>query len=261
MKALIAYDGSLNSKKALEYGIRKVKETGGQLIVLHVFNSGLFIGYDASPNAERMARIESARFVEDARSMLDGTGPGLRSEIVVMEGNPADEVVRYAVAEHVDIIFAPPSGKAIVKNSPCPVSIVPGCILVPLDNTDVSTHTLERIRQEAKETASKVILLGIVPVHIYTKWEKKELEKVKHDTSVVLKKVKKWLNENDTQTTEILRSGYPDEEITRVAGDHPVTMIVIPAEGNEPSELTKAAAILSDRESGPANRSFVLVTP
>ncbi|HYA31823.1 MAG TPA: hypothetical protein VED67_03615, partial [Thermodesulfovibrionales bacterium] len=81
------------------------------------------------------------------------------------------------------------------------------------------------------------------------------------DTSVVLKKVKQWLNENDTQTTEMLRSGYPDEEISRVASDHTLTMIIIPAEGNEPSELTKAAAILSDRESGPANRSFVLVTP
>jgi len=258
MKALVAYDGSLNSKRALRYGIRKVKDTDGELIVLHVFNSSMFIGYDASPAAEKMARIESARFVEDARNILDATGPGIRSSIVVEEGNPIDEVVRYAAAEHVDIIFSPPGLKAIAKKPPCPVSIIPGCILVPLDSTDIPAQTLERIGEEAKATGSKVLLLGIVPIHIYSKWEKQALEKVKRETSVLLKRVKKSLNEKEVETKEIIRSGYPDEEIAKVADDYPISMILMPSGGNEPSELSKAATILSDSESGLTNKVILV---
>jgi nucleotide-binding universal stress UspA family protein len=259
MKALVAYDGSLNSKTALRYGIQKVKDSGGELIVLHVFNSSVFIGYDSSPSAEKIARIESARYVEDARNTLERSGPEIRSRIVVEEGNPVDEIVRYATSEHVDIIFSPPGYKAIVKNSPCPVSIMPGYIIVPLDDTDISALTLDRIGKEAKATGSRVILLGIVPVHIYGKWEKQELEKVKRETSVLLKRVKKLLGEKEVETKEIIRSGYPDEEIAKVADDYPVSMIIMPAGANEPSELSKAAAILSDSESGLTNKPLVLV--
>ncbi len=258
MKALVAYDGSLDSKKVLEYVIRKVRDNGGELIVIHVFNSNLFIGYDSSPDAEGMARIESARFVEDAKKILESSGAGMRSRIVVEEGNPADEIIRFAAEENVEIIFSPPGYRTIVKNSPCPVSVIPGWILVPLDSTDVPASTLEMIREEAKATASKVILLGVVPIHIYSKSEKQELERVRRETSELLKKVKKLLNEKEVETKEIIRSGYPDEEIIRVADSHPLSMIILPAEANEPSELSKAAAILSDR-GGLSNKPLVLL--
>jgi nucleotide-binding universal stress UspA family protein len=259
MKALVVYDGSLNSRTALKYGIQKVKDAGGELIVLHVFNSSMFIGYDATPDAEKMARVESARYVEDARNILEETGAGTPSRIVIEEGNPVDEIIRYATAEYVDIIFSPPSCRAIAKNAPCPVSIIPGYILVPLDNTDITAAALQRITEEAKATGSKVILLGIVPIHIYSKWEKKELEKVKRETAVLLKRVKKLLDEKQVETKETIRSGYPDEEIAKVADDYPLSMIIVPAGGNEPSELSKAAAILSDSESGLTNNPLILL--
>lgn len=258
MKALVAYDGSLNSKTALKYGIQKVAEKGGEIVALHVFNRGMFIDYDAGPGAEQMARIESARYVEDARRILEGAGD-IMSRIIVEEGDPAEEIIRLANAESADIIFSPPAYRSIVKNAPCPVSIIPGNVLVPLDNTDVPAATLDRISEEVKATGSKVILLGIVPIHIYSKWEKTELEKIKRETSVLMKRVKKKLNEKHVETKEIIRSGYPDEEIIGVADEYPISMIIMPAEANEPSELSKAAAILSDRESAVTNKPLVLV--
>ncbi len=260
MKALVAYDGSLNSKTSLKYGIRKVKEKGGELIVLYVFNRSMFIDYDAGPGAEQLARIESARHVEEARSILEGAGD-TKSRIVVEEGNPPEEILRLATEENADVIFSPPRYRSIVKSAPCPVSIIPGNILVPLDNTDVSPAALDLISEEVKATGSKVILLGIVPIHIYSKWEKAEVEKIKRQTSVLLRQVKKNLNERRVETKEIIRSGYPDEEILKIADEYPVSMIIMPAGGNEPSELSKAAAILSDREAGITNKPLVLVHP
>ncbi len=260
MKALVAYDGSLNSKTALKYGIQKVREQGGELLVLHVFNANMFVDYDAGPGAEQMARIESARYVEDARRVLERAAD-TKSRIVVEDGDPAEEIVKLAGAENADIIFSPPRYKSIVKSAPCPVSIIPGNILVPLDNTDVPPATLDLISEEVKATGSAVILLGIVPIHIYSAGEKTELEKVKRQTSVLVKQVKKNLTERQVETKEVIRSGYPDEEILRVADGYSVSMIIMPAGGNEPSELSKAAAILSDREPGVTNKPLVLVHP
>ena len=56
MKILMIYDGTLQSKTALTYGIGKVRERGGELIVLQVFQSSLFVDYDAGPMAEERAR-------------------------------------------------------------------------------------------------------------------------------------------------------------------------------------------------------------
>lgn len=258
MKALVAYDGSLNSKTALKYGLQKMNKLGGEVVVLHVFNRSMFIDYDGGPGAERMARIESARHIEDARRILEEAG-NTASRIMVEEGSPRDEIVRIARAENVDIIYCPPAYRSISGTAPCPVSVIPANILVPLDNTDISPDRMEQIISEAKATGSAVILLGIIPIHIYSKWEEAELNKVGRETSLLMKRTKKILNEHRIETKEIVRSGYPDEEILKVADDYPITMIILPPGGNEPSELSKAAVILSDRESGVAGRPFVLM--
>ncbi len=259
MKILVAYDGSINSKTALKYGIRRTMEAGGELIVLHVFNSGVFVGYDSSPKAEKMARIESARYVEDARRILEEAAGGILSRIVVEEGNPPEEILRFAVHANVDMIFCPPSYKSIVRNAPCPVSIIPGYLLLPLDNTDVSATTIDRVVKEARATNSKVLLVGILPVHLYNKWEKGEIKEVEKGTSAQMKHVRKSLDELKIETKELMRKGYPDQEIVKVANEYPVSMIIMPAGGNEPSELNKAAAILSEEDPEMINKPLLLL--
>ncbi len=56
MKMLVAYDGTLNSREALCFGLAKAKETGARLAVLSVFDSGQFVDYGAGPNAVEAAR-------------------------------------------------------------------------------------------------------------------------------------------------------------------------------------------------------------
>ena len=133
-----------------------------------------------------------------------------------------------------------------MKNAAVPVRLVPGTILVPVDNSDTLLADMDRIIDEAKSTGSKILLLGIVPVHLYSVEEKKELEQVKKGTVATIKKIKSVLSEQGLDVSEAIRSGYPDEEILKVAEECTASLIMLPAGGKTPSELTKAASILLD---------------
>ena len=159
-----------------------------------------------------------------------------------------------------DLIIVPPRYKSVVKKAPCPVSIMPGNILLPVDNTDSCLTILEKVAKEATETASKVIVLGIVPIHLYSRGEKKEIERIRKETETAVKKVKKLLVNSGIETKDIMRSGYPDVEIVKVADEYPVTMIMVSENGDTPSELGKAANIIID-DSENLKKPVLLVTP
>ncbi len=115
MKIMVAYDGTLQAKEALVYGMEKAREKGGEVVALHVFNSGMFIDYDAHVDAEAMARQESARFVEEAKSLIREKGNGVRASLFTAEGNPAEEVISFAKEKKVDLLLCPPKFKAIIS--------------------------------------------------------------------------------------------------------------------------------------------------
>ncbi len=246
MKVLTLYDGTIQSKTALQYGINKVKEKGGELIVLHVFPSALFIDYDAGPKAQEIARAESKKHLLDAENVIREAGKGVPIHLVTEEGDPEEELLRVAGDEKPDIILATPRYKAVTKKTQHPVYIMPGTVLVPVDNSEALVADAGEIAREAKASGSKVLLLGVVPVHLYGTEEKRELDQVKKTTVAAVKKIKKALNNENVNAEEIIRSGYPDEEILKAADEHAVSLIMLPAGGKTPSELAKAAAILLD---------------
>ena len=115
MKIMVAYDGTLQSKEALVYGIDKAREKGGEVVALHVFNSNLFVDYDANVDAEAMARRESARFVEEARAIIREKGAGVRTSLFTTEGNPEDEVISFVKAKKADVLLCTPKFKGIIN--------------------------------------------------------------------------------------------------------------------------------------------------
>ncbi len=115
MKVLVAYDGTLQSKDALRYGIEKVREKGGEVIVLNVFNSSMFVDYDASPRAEELARQESARYVEDAKRLIRESGGDVRTSIFTGEGDSDDDILLFAKERFVDMLLCPPKQKALIE--------------------------------------------------------------------------------------------------------------------------------------------------
>ena len=66
MKVLVEYDGTLQAKEALKYGVEKVKEKGGEVVAFQVFNSSMFVDYDVF-GAEDEGRAEALRFAEEAK--------------------------------------------------------------------------------------------------------------------------------------------------------------------------------------------------
>lgn len=246
MKILTVYDGTLQSKTAIKYGLGKVKERGGELIVLQVFQSSLFVDYGAGPKAEEMARAEAKQYHRDAVNIIAENGQDVRTRIMTEEGDPEEEILRVAAGESVDLVLAPPRYKGIIKTSPCPVYVMPGTILLPVDNSERLIADLGYIVNEAKATGSKIAILGLVPVHLYGAEEKHELELVRKSTDEEVKKIKKALREQGIEATETVRSGYPDEEILKAAEEYAVSLIMLPEGGKTPSELAKAAVILLD---------------
>ena len=115
MKIMVAYDGTLQAKEALVYGMDKVREKGGEVVALYVFNNNMFIDYDASVDAEAMARRESARFVEEAKSLIREKGKGVNASLFTMDGNPEEEVVSFAKAQKADVLLCPPKFKTIIS--------------------------------------------------------------------------------------------------------------------------------------------------
>ena len=124
MKVLVAFDGTLASKDALIYGIRKVREYRGELIALHVFPSYLFVDYDEGTRASEIARKEALRRVEEASDIIREIGTDIRASVDFTEGIEQDEILRYAKIEDVDLIVAPPSLDMLVEKACCLTDIV-----------------------------------------------------------------------------------------------------------------------------------------
>jgi nucleotide-binding universal stress UspA family protein len=115
MKIMVAYDGTLQAKGALMYGLEKAREIGGEVLALHVFNNSMFIDYDASMDAEAMARQESARFVEEAKTLQREKGNDVRKRLFTTDGNPEEVVINFAKEKRADVLLCPPKFAAIIN--------------------------------------------------------------------------------------------------------------------------------------------------
>ena len=115
MKIMVAYDGTLQSKEALVYGMDKVREKGGELVALHVFNSDLFVDYDATVEARDLARAEASRFVDEAKEIIREKGKGVKASLYSTDGNPEEEMIGFAKAEKVDVLLCPPKFRSIIS--------------------------------------------------------------------------------------------------------------------------------------------------
>jgi nucleotide-binding universal stress UspA family protein len=111
---MVAYDGTLQAKEALAYGIEKARAKGGEVVALQVFNSPLFVDYDATVNAQGAARAEAAKFMEEAKTIIREKGKGVKASFYTSEGSPEEEVISFAKAEQVDVLLCPPKFKTII---------------------------------------------------------------------------------------------------------------------------------------------------
>ena len=114
MKIMVAYDGTLQAKEALVYGMDKAREKGGEVVALHVFDNGMFLDYDVM-DAEAIARRDAARFVEEARILIREKADGVRASLFTTEGDPEEAMISFAKERRADVLLCPPSFKGIIS--------------------------------------------------------------------------------------------------------------------------------------------------
>lgn len=115
MKIMVAYDGTLQAKEALVYSMDKAREKGGEVVALHVFNNGMFIDYDATVDAQSVAKAEAEQYINEAKALIREKGKGVKASLFSTEGNPTEVVISFAKAEKVDVLLCPPRFTKIIN--------------------------------------------------------------------------------------------------------------------------------------------------
>jgi nucleotide-binding universal stress UspA family protein len=118
-KIMIATDGSACSKLAADKGIEFARLTGGTVYAVHVLSKAYLSAMDGeSYSSMGMNPWESIKeeFQKQGQQAVDyvkerGEIKGVNVESVLLEGNPSEELIRYAEEKNMDIIIMGTLGK------------------------------------------------------------------------------------------------------------------------------------------------------
>jgi nucleotide-binding universal stress UspA family protein len=149
-KIMIATDGSTCSGIATEKGIEFAHLSGGTVYAVHVVPTAYLFpmdGYYSSsmginPDWQLMYEVMSESLKKQGQQAVNyvkslGEMKGVSVESVLLEGNPSDELIRYAEEEKMDIVIMGTLGKTgldrfllgsvagnMVRHSKVPVMVV-----------------------------------------------------------------------------------------------------------------------------------------
>ncbi|MDD3042284.1 MAG: universal stress protein [Methanosarcinaceae archaeon] len=113
-KIMIATDGSVLGKKAIEYGVEIARLSGAKLYAVNVVSAG---GHHLIPPRDagwenamkeqlKTEGIEATSYVEKA-----GTDAGVETEAVILEGHPVEEIVKFSEENDIDLVVMGTLGK------------------------------------------------------------------------------------------------------------------------------------------------------
>lgn len=138
-KVLIATDGSEYTKKAVDYGIELANNTGAKLHTIYVIDTRAYGSIPLSSTMEyaySLLRQEGDMAIKYVADKAEAAG--LEVEGIIAEGHPADEIIKYAEKNSIDIIVMGTLGKSglerfllgsvadkLIRNSRIPVIAVP----------------------------------------------------------------------------------------------------------------------------------------
>jgi len=120
-KIMIATDGSACSELAADKGIEFARLSGGTVYAIHVISKAYLSAMDggAYPALGVSPYWESIKeaFQKNGQQALNyvkdlGKNKGVNVESVLLEGNPSEELIRYAEENKMDIIIMGTLGKS-----------------------------------------------------------------------------------------------------------------------------------------------------
>ncbi len=130
---LVATDFSEASAAAMDYGRALARSFGASLHLLHVIDNPFLRPHAADPHTIKNAALSHLfdRLTDDDRDALHATA------VLETSDHPADEIVKYAKAQQIDLIVVGTHGRGtvaqilessvaekVVRMAPCPVLTV-----------------------------------------------------------------------------------------------------------------------------------------
>jgi nucleotide-binding universal stress UspA family protein len=135
-RILIATDGSEKNRPALEEGVKIARAFGASVYAAYVIDVGAFSSMSADMPIGDTYRIIQAE-AEQAFSRIKTFAGDMKVETSVLEGRPAAEIVKFAVAKKIDLIVIGTQGKKglerlllgsvaeeVIRSAPCKVLVV-----------------------------------------------------------------------------------------------------------------------------------------
>lgn len=111
-KIMIATDGSVCSRMAANNAIELARLGGGTVYAVYVVSTDYFSSMAVDLDWERMCEALKKEG-NQAVNYVKGAGEleGVKVETVLLKGHPADELIRYAEEERMDVVVMGSHGK------------------------------------------------------------------------------------------------------------------------------------------------------
>lgn len=135
---MVATDGSVCSRIAANKGIELAKLSGGTVYAVYVVSTEYFSSMAVDFDWERMHEALKKEGYK-ALNYVEGIGEleSVNVESILLEGHPADELIRYAEKEEIDIIIMGTIGRTglerlilgsvaekVIRHSKIPVMVI-----------------------------------------------------------------------------------------------------------------------------------------
>ncbi|UZE92225.1 MAG: universal stress protein [Methanosarcinales archaeon] len=139
-KILIATDGSTQTKKAVGHAIELARLMSAKVYIVYVVDSVAFASIPLDMRSENIYEGLKKDGLDATKVVADAAGEkGVDAETVILEGNPAEEIVDFAKNNEIDLIVLGTLGKSgierfllgsvaekVARTSPITVMIVKG---------------------------------------------------------------------------------------------------------------------------------------
>lgn len=117
-KIMIATDGSENVKNAVSWGIELAKATGAKIKAVYVLPP---VSVSIATRGERWADSLRNRLKDEGKSATEyvveaGKKADVEVEPIIIEGNPADDIVRFATENGIDLIVMGTLGRTGISH-------------------------------------------------------------------------------------------------------------------------------------------------
>lgn len=264
-RILVSLDGSELSELALPYA----EELAG------TFNSEVELVYVCEPDESQyrhMHHLYIEKIAEQMRSHIKAyhTGekrPTARVKPIVLDGDPAAEIIDYAEKNNISLIVMVSHGRSgvmlwvmgsvairVIQGTSKPVLFIrastPGLkvgkrkmfskILVPLDGSETGEVTLPYIKEFTSKLKSEVTLLQVVVpgqyVHTvgglnYVLFSEQQVETMKAEAKQYLEEVKRSLIDTEATIRSEVKTGNAAQEIIKLADETDTRLVAISTHG------------------------------